>query len=105
MQEVDLSLGTAGEVMRVSNTGDCKVEPGLTLKQGWLAPWLDVTLVSLSRRLAEGYTLNFVARGGQTLLISPQQVVTRLSVVDGSFTPQAIQWMSQIMAYPIAMGL
>ena len=85
MQGVSLNLGKAGEPVRISHTGDCIVEPGIAVEQGYMAPWLDTTLISLSKKLSEGY--RFVAEGMSAVLISPTKRVYRYIVKDGLIVP------------------
>ena len=83
--DVDLELGTASDTVRIKQTGDCMVEPGIEVQQGWMAPWLDMTLISLTKRLSEGY--RFAASGMHAVLVSPTEKVYRFIVRDGLIVP------------------
>ena len=63
-------LLTAGGTKQVRSTGDVQVTPGLRVQQGWMAPWMDTTLISITSRLAEGG--GFVAQGDKAMLVTSQ---------------------------------
>ena len=75
-------LGTAGpNPVRIDQTGDCMVEPGIEVRGAWMAPWLDYTLLSLTKRLSEGYSL--WASGTEAILTAPDKQPHRFIVKDG----------------------
>ena len=85
VQDANLELGTAGETVSIRHTGDCVVEPGIAIEQGYMAPWLDMTLISLTKKLSEGYS--FMAEGMNAVLVSPTKHVYRYIVQDGLIVP------------------
>ena len=44
-----MQLDTAGDKMAITHTADCEVTPGLDIRQGWIAPCMDVTLIPLAK--------------------------------------------------------
>ena len=54
-------LETAADTVHIHDVGDCTVVKGLEVRQGWMAPWMPVSLLSLTQRLREGCLL--VAHG------------------------------------------
>ena len=83
--EVPRELQTASDPATITQTGDCRVEPGVEIEQGWMAPWLDYTLISLSKRMQEGYTL--LAAGTEAWLTSPCQKVYKFILREGLLVP------------------
>ena len=75
MQDMDepKPLGTASEDVYIDKAADCVMGDGMNLKGAWMAPWMDKTLVSLSNRMRQGYTM--VAHGSYAYLISPMHDV------------------------------
>ena len=68
--EVPHQLLTAGpEPATINQVGDVEVVPGLKVEGGWMAPWLDTTLISLGTCLEEGGT--FLAKKAGAMLLSP----------------------------------
>ena len=76
-------LGTAGDTVLIKQTGDCVVGEGLELQGAWMPPWMSHTQISLSTRLAEGYSL--VASGTKAVLLSPANKAYQFIVKDGLF--------------------
>ena len=86
IQAVSEELGTAQGSVSIDSIGDCVTSQGIHLKGAWLAPWLPMTLISLSQLMATGYT--FLAKGTQALLVSPGEEVYRYELSNGLLKPQ-----------------
>ena len=78
-------LHTAGGLRHVCKEGDCEVAAGLEVKQGWIAPWMNLTLLSLTQFLKQGYTM--CAWGDTATLTSPEGHVHEFKESEGLFKP------------------
>ena len=78
-------LETAANTVQVDSVGDCTVVEGLEVRQGWMAPWMQVSLLSLTQRLKDGYMM--VAHGDRAVLVSPDGSSVGFQEQDGLLKP------------------
>ena len=73
--------------MYVHKTADCVMQDGMEFTDAWMGPWLDKTLISVSNRMRDGYTM--VASGSHAYLISPMHEVYKYIIDDGLYHPMS----------------
>ena len=74
---------TVGESVSIEKVGDVRVE-GLEVTKGFMAPWSNMTLLSLTKRLSEGW--EFYAKGLGGWLYKQGEVIS-FRVKDGLLKP------------------
>jgi hypothetical protein len=80
---VPVCLGTAGGDTYVSTVGDFVTATGLVMKRALMAPWTSHTLVSVRRRLGEGW--HWWGRDRGAGLVDPAGVQHGFQLEDGLF--------------------
>ena len=72
-------LGTAGDKdMEVYSTGTYIHSHHLKVEGAWVCPWMDMSLISMSKLMQDGFTL--IAAGAYFLAVSPLKQVYKFEI-------------------------
>ena len=101
--EIPYILGTAGDRdMHVYSTGTYTHSNHLKVEGAWACPWMDMSLISMSKLMQDGFTL--IAEGVYCLAVSPLKQVYKFKI-NSSGLLALVPGVPQVLQVPPGVSL
>ena len=101
--EIPYILGTAGDKdMHVYSTGTYTHSNHLKVEGAWACPWMDMSLISMSKLMQDGFTL--IAEGVYCLAVSPLKQVYKFKI-NSSGLLALVPGVPQVLQVPPGVSL